>query len=119
MASEALIGDVALAVLGEALHDDESMRYMSHAVINRVRKNGSFKGIYGFKGTLGQYPPKLRARALETVKKAMSEADVTGGADHWLSDYDLSHCKASRMAWRFKMVETVYQGQTHYYREVE
>lgn len=111
---------VSLAVLGEALHDPESMRYMAHAVINRVSKKGSFKGIYGYKKAQGvNYSPKTRLGALKAVNNALvvGVSDPTFGATHWLSDYDLAHCRPQMMAWRFKMVETAYQGQTHFYRE--
>lgn len=114
--AEPSIEQVSLAVLGEALHDPESMRYMAHAVLNR----GSLKGVYGYKVALRtNYTPKIRLMASNSVEKARLEAvDPVKGADHWLSDYDLAHCRPEMMAWRHKMVETAYQGQTHYYREV-
>ena len=113
---------VSLAVLGEALHDPESMRYMAHAVINRVKEKGSFKGIYGYDRALGvNYSPKTRLEASKAVNNALvvGASDPTLGATHWLSDYDLAHCKPSRMAWRYSMIETAYIGQTHFYREIK
>lgn len=117
--AEVTTEQISLAVLGEALHDSESMRYMAHAVVNRTNRIGSFKGIYGYEvARTRSYPQK----ALEMAKKAVSEVattpDPTHGATHWLSDYDLKHCKPERMAWRFKMMETAYQGSTHFYKEV-
>lgn len=105
------------AIVAEALHDDESLLYMACAMHNRFLIKGDLRGVYGDKADIGQIDPKLWQKASKAYSMALSEPDVTHGATHWLSDYDLTHCKPSLMAWRFKMVETAYQGQTHYYRE--
>ena len=102
------------AILGEALHDDDSMLVMAHALRNR----GHLGGVYGAR-VIRPYSDKLRAKALKAWKMSLSGDDPTRGADHWLSDYDLKHCRPERMAWRFKMVETLHQGQTHYFKGVK
>lgn len=103
------------AVYNEALHDTKSLDAMCHALRNRA----SLQGVYGIRVSR-PIPMKERLKTLKTWQKSLSTPDVTKGATHWLSDYDLKHCKPSRMAWRFKMKETYYDktGQTHYYKEV-
>lgn len=106
------------AILGEALHDSESMRVMAHAIMNRYAKRGDLMGVYGLRVPMSRFDGKLRARALKAYKTALlDKVDPTKGATHWLSDYDLKHCKPKLTKFRFKMTETLYQGQTHYYRE--
>ena len=100
------------AVYNEALHDTESLNAMCHALRNR----GVLKGVYGLRST-NTISPKEYAKTLKTWQNSLYTPDVTKGATHWLSDYDLKHCKPSLMSWRFKMKETLYQGQTHYYKE--
>lgn len=107
------------AILGEALHDQESMNVMAHAIKNRVAKYGSFKGIYGVNVALDDFDAKTRQRASNAWQMAFKTVDKTKGATHWLSDYDIKHCKKSLTAFRFKMTETLYQGQTHYYKELK
>jgi hypothetical protein len=107
-----------LAILGESLPDNASMVNMAHALRNR----GSLKGVYGLKSAQGKvFSPKTYQRALKAWKGANMpySVDSTKGATHWLSDYDLKHCKPSRMAWRFKMKETLYQGKTHYFKPID
>lgn len=107
------------AILGEALHDEESLKYMAHALKNRIAIRGDLKGVYGTKADIGQWSDKLWQKASKAWFSAHLDSDVTDGATHWLSDYDLKHCRPERMAWRFKMIKTVYQGQTHYFKEIK
>ena len=117
--AESVIGDLPIrAILGEALHDQQSMNIMAHAIKNRVAKYGSFKGIYGAKVSMGEFDQKTRQKASDAWEMAFKTEDMTKGATHWLSDYDLKHCKKSLTAFRFRMTETLYQGQTHYYKEL-
>lgn len=117
--AESSYGDLPVrAILGEALHDQESMNVMAHAIKNRVTKYGSFKGIYGVKVAF-DFDTKTRQRASNAWQMAFKTVDKTKGATHWLSDYDIKHCKKSLTAFRFKMTETLYQGQTHYYKELK
>jgi len=101
------------AVYNEALHDTRSLDAMCHALRNRK----SLVGVYGLR-VKRPIPPKEYAKTLKTWQRSLSTPDVTKGATHWLSDYDLKHCRPAMMAWRFKMVETLYCGKTHFYREV-
>ena len=48
-----------------------------------------------------------------------AERDTVGGADHWLSDWDLKHAKKALIKFRFKMKETAYIGTTHFYKEIK
>lgn len=106
------------ALIGEALHDDKSLYSMACALNNRIAIMGDLKGVYGFKASTAHISPKLWQKASKQWFLALDGLDVTSGATHWLSDYDLAHCRPERMGWRFKMVETLYQGQTHFYKEV-
>lgn len=101
------------AVYNEALHDPVSLDAMCHALRNR----GDLRGVYGLRVS-NPIPKISRLKTLKTWQGSLYTPDVTKGATHWLSDYDLTHCKPSRMAWRFKMKETLHQGQTHFYKEV-
>ena len=100
------------AVYNEALHDDRSLDAMSHALRNRK----SLIGVYGLK-VHRQIPPKEYAKTLKIWRRSLWTPDPTKGAQFWLSDYDLKNCRPAMMAWRFKMTETLYQGQTHFYKE--
>lgn len=108
--------DAIVSIIGEALHDDDSMYAMACALNNRIRIRGDLKGVYGFKADTGHIGPKLWQRASKAWFTAQAGPDVTAGADHWLSDWDLEHCKPERMTWRHGMIETAYIGQTHFYR---
>jgi hypothetical protein len=105
------------AVYNEALHDSVSLDAMCHALRNRYVKIGDLRGVYGLRVDR-PIPIKEWLKTKETWVKSAFTKDITKGATHWLSDYDLKHCKPSRMAWRFKMRETCYIGQTHFYKEV-
>lgn len=106
-----------MAIIGEAEHSDEAMRYLAHALRNRIRIRGDLKGVYGAGGNTAQIPPSLWQRASKAWFMTASETDVTQGADHWLSDYDLEHCRPERTAFRLAMRETAYVGHTHFYRD--
>jgi len=96
------------AIVNEAGASYAEMRAIAWAIANR----GTFNGVYGLK-----HPFKPSEMALEMAYRAWHEvADDNHGGDHWLSDYDLKHCKASLTAFRFKMVEVGYWGETHFYR---
>ena len=104
------------AILGESLHDSESMGNMAHALFNR----GTLIGVYGLKSAQGKvFAPKLYTMAQKAWNKAKNgtSSDNTKGATHWLSDYDLSHSKPRLIKFRFNMRKTLYQGEIHYYKE--
>ena len=93
-------GKVLIGIVGEAggLGIDEQ-EAIGRAIINR----GTFKGVYGYdrasKAIIGL---KTRQKAQKALNQAIRR-DITGGATHWLSRWDLKHCRPSLIAWRKKM----------------
>lgn len=103
---------VERAILGEALPNYEAM----HDIASAIRNRGTLKGVYGVRSrNYDKASPKLRALASKAWASSAS-LDTVGGADHWLSEYDLKHCKPRLTAFRFGMVETMYRHKTHFYR---
>ena len=104
------------SVLGEAGPSYEERLAVAFALQNR----GHLGGVYGLKVTRTR---SYEASAWQNACRSWNEAkegivaDVTNGATHWLSDYDLKHCKASLTAFRFRMVETAYIASTHFYKD--
>ena len=103
------------AIVGEALPDYASM----YAIACAIRNRGHLRGVYGV------HAKHLKTASDELFLKAETawfasglkdSEDVVKGATHWLSDYDLKHSKPALIAFRFKMKETAYIGQTHFYR---
>ena len=98
------------AILGEASNYPERLA-IAHAIINR----GHLKGVYGHLKASSdeqyQEGSKIWHEALE------STVDPIYGADHWLSDYDLKHSRPKLIAWRKRMKETAYIGNTHFYKK--
>ena len=106
------------AVLGEAGQSYQERLVIAYALRNR----GTLKGVYGYKRALGRSWTgsdwQNASRAVFEAKNGTPSDDLTHGATHWLSDYDLKHCKPRLTAFRFKMVETAYISNTHFYKEV-
>ena len=100
------------AILGEALPNYEAM----HDIASAIRNRGTLKGVYGVRSSnWDKASPKLRALASKAWASSAT-LDSVNGANHWLSQYDLEHCKPSLTAFRFSMTETVYRHKTHFYR---
>ena len=100
------------AILGEALPNYEAM----HDIASAIRNRGTLKGVYGVRSSnYDKASPKLRALASRAWASSAT-IDSVNGANHWLSEYDLTHCKPRLTAFRFGMVETVYRHKTHFYR---
>ena len=104
---------IVLAVIGEAegcpAIDQEAI---ARATINR----GTLKGVYGYKRALGvEIAPKSRQRAEKALKQARLR-DITDGADHWLSTWDLKHCREPLIAWRHKMKVTLKTDNFTFYK---
>lgn len=102
--------NIIKALAGEA--GGQSMdELVAHA--HAIRNRGSLEGVYGFKA-------KVTPTALKRAKKAYAMSRLTpdsvNGADHWLSDYDLSHSRPSLIAWRHKAVYKVKIGSTTFYK---
>ncbi len=100
------------AIIGEALPNYQAM----YAIACAIRNRGTLKGVYGLNA---KHVKEATGNQFQLASKAWAESetgiDVTNGATHWLSDYDLNHCNKKRTAFRFKMLETAYIGQTHFY----
>lgn len=100
------------AILGEALPNYEAM----HDIASAIRNRGTLKGVYGVRSSnWDKASPKLRALASRAWESSKT-LDSVNGANHWLSEYDLKHCKPSLTAFRFSMVETVHRNKTHFYK---
>lgn len=96
------------AIANEAGASYAEMRAVAWAIANR----GYWRGVYGLKR-----PLKADSKRLEACLRAWTEVgDDNHGGDHWLSDYDLKHCRASLTAFRFKMQKVGYWGTTHFYK---
>lgn len=100
------------AILGESLHDDKAMEAMAHALRNR----DTLEGVYGREPSLSHVSGKLWQRASKAWFNSGSSVDITLGATNWLSDYDIKHAHRD-ISWRKRMIETLYVGQTHFYKE--
>ena len=102
------------AIVGEALPDYSSM----YAIACAIRNRGTLKGVYGVNAKHLQTTDDDTFLKAETAwRMSLINEDVVKGATHWLSDYDLKHSKPSLIAFRKKMKETAYIGQTHFYIE--
>ena len=100
------------AILGEA-----GQSYAERlAIACAIRSRGTLHGVFGHlkapSEAQWQNGSKAWHEALETP------TDPVKGATHWLSDWDLKHCRPSLIAWRKKMIETAYIGHTHFYKEI-
>lgn len=100
------------AILGEAMPNYEAM----HDIASAIRNRGTLKGVYGVRSkNWDKASPKLRTLA----KQAWAHSayyDSVNGAECWLSEYDIKHCKPRLTAFRHSMTETVYRHKTHFYR---
>lgn len=103
------------AVLGEA-RQGESYPAM-YAVACAIRNRGTLQGVCGAEAPMEPIEAKTSDLAVKAWYTSEAGPDTTKGAQYWLSDWDLTHCRPELIAWRLKMTETLYIGQTHYYRE--
>lgn len=102
------------AIIGEALSDYDSM----YAIACALRNRDTLQGVYGLHSKQVKLATgEVYQRAGKAWANSEDGIDVVQGATHWLSDYDLKHCKKSLTAFRFAMTETAYIGQTHFYRK--
>lgn len=102
--------DAIRAILDEAGPSYAERLGIACALHNR----GTLKGIYGRARHPSGADWQSGARAWAAAQEG---PDVVHGAQYWLSDYDLTHCRPARTAFRFSMIETNYIGSTHFYRE--
>lgn len=100
------------AIANEAGESYAEQRAVAWALANRVRAGMGTRGVYGL-----NVPLRASNSKYEACLRAWTElGEDNRGADHWLSDYDLKHCKPSLTAFRFKMREVGYFGSTHFYK---
>ena len=104
---------VVKAVLGEARG---CSAYEQEAIARATLNRGSLRGVYGYKAVLPTLGVKTRLRALNATKMAYKE-DITKGATHWLSSWDLAHCRESLIAWRHSMIITLKTEHFTFYKE--
>ena len=100
------------AILGEAPigASIEVLDAFAHALRNR----GTLQGVYGHleAPSVAQWQRGSRAWV-----ESETSPDSTFGATHWLSAWDLKNCRPSLIAWRHKMIKTVFVGDTQFYKE--
>lgn len=103
------------ALIGEAGGQSYEELY-AHACA--LRNRGTLKGVYGL---YSKQVSKASAETWQKASRAWHESehgyDPTLGATHWLSEYDLKHCKPERLAWAKSMDRTAKVGQTNFFRE--
>ena len=102
---------VTKAIMGEAGGQDYSEKL---AIACAIRNRGTLRGVYGLNSKTS-YPPEV----WQESGKAWAESeyhDVTGGASHWLSNWDLEHSRASLIAWRYTMKETLRTENFTFYK---
>lgn len=101
------------AVLGEA---GGLSAYEQGAICHALRNRGHLRGVYG----LGSTTPRTDLERTIGLKMWVSsgvDEDYTKGATHWLSKWDLEHCRPSLIAWRNKMTITLKTEHFTFYKE--
>ncbi len=108
------------AILGEAGASYAEMRAIAWALANRGRSGLGFRGVYGLNRVKAGFYADGRAISPELVQRASRAWFEAGSdnhlADHWLSSWDLAHCRESLIAWRHKMVNVGTWGATTFYK---
>lgn len=100
------------AIANEAGESYAEQRAVAWALANRYRAGMGTRGVYGL-----NVPLRASNSKYEACMRAWLEVGNDNlQQDHWLSDYDLRHCKPRLTAFRFKMKEVRYAGTTHFYR---
>lgn len=101
------------SILGEARGEGDVAMY-AHACAIRNRQN--LKGVYGATAQMEPIPPDLWQRAAKAWYTSEYGSDTVHGATHWLSDYDIKHCKSWKL-WisAYKIVARV--GTTNFYKK--
>ena len=112
IAQELTIDKVIPAILGEAPPGASNavLACFAHAIRNR----GSLQGVFGRKEAASASEWQ---RGGKTWAESETSPDPTKGAQFWLSKWDIKHCRPGMIAWRHKMIKTVYIGETNFYRE--
>lgn len=73
-------------------------------------------GVYGYTAHIANLDHKTYQKALNAYKRAIVE-DITSGATHWLSNWDLKHCRPSLIKWKDSMRVTLKTEHFTFYKE--
>jgi len=102
------------ALIGEAGGQSYQELY-AHACA--LRNRNTLEGVYGIRSKqVALASGKTWQRVSRAWYESVDGLDVTGGATHWLSEYDLENC-SHNADWRFTMIMTGKIGQTYFYKE--
>ena len=105
---------IVLAIAGEA---EGLSLYEQTAIAGAIINRGTLKGVFGY-GRVAKVglSPKTRLRAEKALFQARQN-DVSNHATHWLSTWDLKHCRESLISWRHKMRVTLKTKNFTFYKE--
>lgn len=106
---------VVMAVLGEARSSsctDQEREAIARTIMNR----GDLRGVYGYKAKMEPISARTREKAISAQMRAYGR-DITNGATHFLSDWDLKHSRPSLIAWKDKMVVVMRTENFTFYKE--
>jgi hypothetical protein len=112
-ASEISSSMAVKAVLGEA---GGLSAYEQGAICHAIRNRGHLRGVYGLRSTTPRTELE-RTTGLKTWVFSGLGEDYTKGATHWLSKWDLEHCRPSLIAWRNSMDITLKTKHFTFYKE--
>ena len=99
------------SVMGEAGGCDYQDKL---AIACAIRNRKTLTRVYGLNSKT-VYPAEIWQECARAWAESETN-DITQGADHWLSRWDLKHCRPSLISWRFKMVKTLATGNFTFYR---
>lgn len=105
------------ALIGEAIGKSDAELY-AHACA--LRNRGTVSGVFGYVDVKRRRPEDLNETNWQRASRAWCTAeysgDVTWGATHWLSDYDIKHCRKVWKHWIGGYEKTVKIGETTFFR---
>ena len=99
------------AILGEARGEGYEAMY-AHACAIR---NRGLNGVYGKNADVSDASEEIVQKAYKAWAESEQGQDITNGATHWLSDYDLSRT-TSWKSWIEKYKQTARFGTTNFYK---
>ena len=102
------------AILGESRGDGYDGLY---ATACALRNRGTLRGVYGLRADISNVSGELYQTASRAWAVSEDGFDVTLGADHWLSDYDITHQRHVWKKWIHQFEKTVKIGHTTYYKK--
>jgi hypothetical protein len=81
-----------------------------------LRNRGTVQGVYGLQHWKQHDSEKAWQRASRAWAESEYLRDTTFGATHWLSDYDMKHCRQGWKHWIKDYEKTTKVGETTFYR---